>query len=73
MLGMAFDEGPYEGRDIYVHFTDPAQCQVEMLDEDDESTGWSSNWYDWLYVPQGSRALYEKTEPWCYFETIKEF
>ena len=38
-LGMAFDNGPYEGRDICVHFTDPSQCQVEMLDEDDESTG----------------------------------
>ncbi len=73
-LGMAFDEGPYEGREIYLHFTDPAQCEVEMLDEEEEeSTGWPSNWNDWLYVPQGSRALYEKTEPWCYFETIKEF
>ncbi len=65
------DDGPYEGRDIYVHFTDPAQCQVEMLD--DESTGWPSNWNDWLYVPKGCREAFEKAEPWCGFETIKEF
>lgn len=72
-LGMAFDEGPYEGREIYVHFTDPAQCEVEMLDDDDESTGWSSNWNDWLYVPKGCREAFEKAEPWCGFEVIKEF
>ena len=72
-LGMAFDEGPYEGREIYVHFTDPAQCKVEMLDDDDESTGWPSNWNDWLYVPKGCREAFEKAEPWCGFETIKEF
>ena len=72
-LGMAFDNGPYEGRDIYVHFTDPAQCHVEMLDDDDESTGWPSNWNDWLYVPKGCREAFEKAEPWCGFETIKEF
>ena len=72
-LGMAFDDGPYEGRDIYVHFTDPAQCQVEMLNDDDESTGWPSNWNDWLYVPKGCREAFEKAEPWCGFEVIKEF
>lgn len=72
-LGMAFDNGPYEGRDVYVHFTDPAQCQVEMFDDDDESTGWPSNWNDWLYVPQGCREAFEKAEPWCSFEIIKEF
>ena len=72
-LGMAFDNGPYEGRDIYVHFADPAQCQVEMLDEDDESTGWPANWNDWLYVPKGYLEAFEKTEPWCGFEVIKEF
>ena len=72
-LGMAFDEGPYEGREIYVHFTDPAQCEVEMLDDDDELTGWPSNWNDWLYVPQGCREAFEKVEPWCGFEVIKEF
>ena len=71
-LGMAFDNGPYEGRDIYVHFTDPAQCQVEMFDDDDESTGWPSNWNDWLYVPKGCREAFEKAEPWRGFETIKE-
>ena len=72
-LGMAFDEGPYEGREIYVHFTDPAQCEVEMLDEEEESTGWPSNWDDWLYVPKGCREAFEKAEPWCGFEVIKEF
>lgn len=72
-LGLAFDDGPYEGRDIYVHFTDPAQCQVEMLNDDDESTGWPSNWNDWLYVPKGCREAFEKAEPWCGFEVIKEF
>ena len=72
-LGMAFDEGPYEGREIYVHFTDPAQSEVEMLDDDDESTGWPSNWNDWLYVPKGCREAFEKAEPWCGFEVIKEF
>ena len=72
-LGLAFDNGPYEGREIYVHFTDPAQCQVEMLDDDDESTGWPSNWNDWLNVPKGCREAFEKAEPWCGFETIKEF
>ena len=72
-LGMAFDNGPYEGREIYVHFTDPAQCQVEMFDDDDESTGWPSNWNDWLYVPKGYLEAFEKTEPWCGFEVIKEF
>ena len=71
-LGMAFDNGPYEGREIYVHFADPVQCQVEMLDEDDESTGWPSNWNDWLYVPKGCREAFEKAEPWRGFETIKE-
>ena len=70
-LGMAFDDGPYEGRDIYVHFTDPAQCQVEMLD--DESTGWPANWNDRLFVPKGSCQAFEKAEPWCGFETIQEF
>ncbi len=73
-LGMAFEEGPYEGRAIYLHFTDPAQCEVEMLDEEEEeSTGWPSNWNDWLYVPKGCREVFEKAEPWCGFETIKEF
>ena len=72
-LGMAFDNGPYEGREIHVHFADPAQCQVEMLDEDDESTGWPANWNDWLYVPKGYLEAFEKTEPWCGFEVIKEF
>ena len=73
-LGMAFDNGPYEGREIYLHFTDPAQCEVEMLDEEEEeSTGWPSNWNDWLYVPKGCREAFEKAEPWCGFETIKEF
>ena len=72
-LGMAFDDGPYEGRNIYVHFTDPAQCQVEMFDDDDELTGWPSNWNDWLYVPKGYLEAFEKTEPWCGFEVIKEF
>lgn len=72
-LGMAFDEGPYEGREIYLHFTDPAQCEVEMLDEDDESTGWPSNWNDWLYVPKGCRELFEKAEPWSGFNEIREF
>jgi hypothetical protein len=70
-LGLAFDDGPYEGRDIYVHFTDPAQCQVEMLD--DESTGWPANWNDRLFVPKGSCQAFEKAEPWCGFETIQEF
>ena len=70
-LGMAFDDGPYEGRDIYVHFTEPAQCQVEMLD--DESTGWPANWNDRLFVPKGSCQAFEKAEPWCGFETIQEF
>ena len=72
-LGMAFDNGPYEGREIYVHFTDPAQCQVEMFDDDDESTGWPSNWNDWLYVPKGCLEAFEKAVPWCGFEVIKEF
>jgi hypothetical protein len=72
-LGMAFDDGPYEGRDIYVHFTDPAQCQVEMLNDDDESTGWPTNWNDRLFVPKGSCQAFEKTVPWCGFETIQEF
>ena len=72
-LGMAFDNGPYEGREIYVHFTDPAQCQVEMFDDDDESTGWPSNWNDWLYVPKGCLEAFEKAVPWCGFDTIKEF
>ena len=72
-LDLAFDEGPYEGREIYVHFTDPAQCEVEMLDEEEESTGWPSNWDDWLYVPKGCREAFEKAEPWCGFEVIKEF
>ena len=72
-LGMAFDDGPYEGRDIYVHFTDPAQCQVEMLDDDDVSTGWPANWNDRLFVPKGSCQAFEKAEPWCGFETIQEF
>lgn len=70
-LGLAFDDGPYEGRDIYVHFTDPAQCQVEMLD--DESSGWPANWNDRLFVPKGSCQAFEKAEPWCGFETIQEF
>lgn len=70
-LGLAFDDGPYEGRDIYVHFTDPTQCQVEMLD--DESTGWPANWSDRLFVPKGSRKAFEKAKPWCGFETIHEF
>ena len=70
-LGLAFDDGPYEGRDIYVHFTDPAQCQVEMLI--DESTGWPSNWCDRLFVPKDSRQAFEKAKPWCGFETIQEF
>ena len=70
-LGLAFDDGPYEGRDIYLHFTDPAQCQVEMLD--DESTGWPANWNDRLFVPKGSCQAFEKAEPWCGFETIQEF
>ena len=72
-LGLAFDEGPYEGRDIYVHFTDPAQCQVEMLNDDDESMGWPANWNDRLFVPKGSCQAFEKAEPWCGFETIQEF
>lgn len=77
-LGMTFDEGPYEGREIYLHFTDPAQCEVEMLDEEEEgSTGWPSNWpsnwNDWLYVPKGCRELFEKAEPWCGFNEIREF
>lgn len=73
-LGVAFDNGPYEGRGIYVHLADPAQCQVEMLDEEEEeSTGWPSNWNDWLYVPKGCRELFEKAEPWCGFNEIREF
>lgn len=73
-LGMAFDEGPYEGREIYLYFTDPAQCEVEMLDEEEEeSTGWPSNWNDWLYVPKGCREAFEKAEPWCGFNEIREF
>ena len=72
-LGMAFDNGPYEGRDICVHFTDPSQCQVEMLDEDEELTGWPSNCNDWLYVPKGCREAFEKAEPWCGFYEIREF
>ncbi len=71
-LGMAFDNGPYEGRSIYVHFTDPSQCQVETLDDDEESTGWPSNWDDWLYVPKGCREVFEKAEPWRGFNEIKE-
>ena len=72
-LGMAFDDGPYEGRDIYIHFTDPTQCQVEMLDDDDDSTGWPANWNDRLFVPKGNRKAFEKAMPWCCFETIQEF
>ena len=34
---------------------------------------WPSNWNDWLYVPKGCREAFEKAEPWCGFETIKEF
>lgn len=71
-LGMAFDNGPYEGRSIYVHFTDPSQCQEETLDDDEESTGWPSNWDDWLYVPKGCREVFEKAEPWRGFNEIKE-
>lgn len=72
-LGMAFEDGPYEGRSIYVHFTDPAQCQVETLDDDEDSTGWPSNWNDWLYVPKGCKEAFEKAEPWCGFVEIREF
>ena len=57
--------------DVYCHFADPTQCEVSY--DKDEPESWSANMDNWLYVPQGSRALYEKTEPWCYFETIKEF
>ena len=57
--------------DVYCHFADPTQCEVSY--DKDEPESWSNNMDNWLYVPQGSRALYEKTEPWCYFETIKEF
>ena len=63
-LGMAFDEGLCEGRIIYLHFTDPAQCEEEILDEEEEeSTEWPSNWNDWLYVPKGCREIVEETEP----------
>ena len=54
--------------DVYCHFADPTQCEVSY--DKDEPESWSANMDNWLYVPQGSRALYEKTEPWCYFETI---
>lgn len=72
-LGMAFDDGPYEGREIYIQFTDPAQCQVEMLDDDDDSTGWPANWNDRLFVPKSSRKAFEKAKPWYSFEMIQEF
>ncbi|MBO6026871.1 MAG: leucine-rich repeat domain-containing protein [Bacteroidales bacterium] len=72
-LGMAFDNGPYEGRSIYLHFTDPVQCEVEMLDDNEESTGWPSNWDDWLYVPKGCLKAFQEAVPWCGFDEIREF